>query len=292
MNTERKKSVVLITGLSNGRIVYDYFASNKKVDVMMIITYPDDCTKPRHKPFPIEAKVVRTYRANDYIDEIRSISPDFIFVAGWSELLQDDLLDSSTLGTIGFHPSKLPLDRGRSVLAWQLEEGYKETALTMFYYNAVPDGGDIIGQELIPIEDNDYLNDILDKIDVATYNLLRAYFRLLRMGLAPRLQQDINEGNFRRLRTDRDSIIDWHQNATKIYNKVRAISKPYPGAIFTLNNSPCRAYGAKVMNEFPVGTKQEPGTLIARFYDDSLLFKCRDTYLHITEWEQDVSLLE
>ena len=67
-------------------------------------------------------------------------------------MLSEDLIDLPTKGVVGFHPSKLPFDRGRSVLAWQIEEGYTETALTMFFYSTYPDGGDIIAQEKIRIE--------------------------------------------------------------------------------------------------------------------------------------------
>lgn len=81
-----------------------------------------------------------------------------------------------------FHPAKLPFDRGRSVLAWQIEDGYTETSLTMFKYSDYPDGGDILAQETIAIASNDYINDILDKVDAASLNLIRAYFPLLRKG--------------------------------------------------------------------------------------------------------------
>ena len=86
------------------------------------------------------------------------------------------------MGVIGFHPAKLPFDRGRSVLAWQIEDGYTETSLTMFKYSDYPDGGDILAQEPIAIASNDYINDILDKVDAASLNLIRAYFPLLRKG--------------------------------------------------------------------------------------------------------------
>ena len=53
----------------------------------------------------------------------------------------------------------------------------------MFYYNHLPDCGDIIGQERILIEDNDYISDVLEKVDKATYNLMHAYFPLLRKNI-------------------------------------------------------------------------------------------------------------
>mgnify|MGYP001178653850 CR=1 FL=1 len=114
----------------------------------------------------------------------------------------------------------------------------------MFYYNELPDCGDVIAQEKIIIEQNDYINDVLNKMDDATNNLMTAYFPLLRKDNAPRRPQSINEGNFRRLRTDSDSIIDWDNNADVIFNKIRAISKPYPGSIGKINNNKYRIWKA------------------------------------------------
>ena len=58
-----------------------------------------------------------------------------------------------------------------------------ETALTMFFYSTYSDGGDIIiAQEKICIEKNDYISDVLAKVDKATLNLMTAYFPLLRKG--------------------------------------------------------------------------------------------------------------
>ena len=62
------------------------------------------------------------------------------------------------------------------MLAWQIEEGYK-TALSMFYYTKKADAGDIIGKHLICIKKTDYINDVLDKVDLATLKLLNKYFK-------------------------------------------------------------------------------------------------------------------
>jgi methionyl-tRNA formyltransferase len=281
-----KTKIVFIGGLTNGKIVYDYLAKNKFVDLALVVTYPDDCGKPRLINFPNKDNIVKTFSANSYYTQIQKIQPDFIIVAGWSELLSDDLVATSKKGTIGFHPSKLPFDRGRSVVAWQLEDGYTETGLSMFYYTDIPDGGDIIAVENISIEPNDYVNDILDKIDSAIYNLMCAYFPLVRMGKAPRLKQDINIGNFRRLRKNSDSQINWNANTSVIYNKIRAISKPYPGAETVFEgNQKYIIYKAEPLKDFPFGQTETSGTIIAKLYDKSFIVKTKDGYLKITNYE-------
>jgi len=280
-----KIKIVFIGGLSNGKIVYEYLNKNKHVDLPLIITYGDNNNKPRSVNFPNKNNIVKCSTANKYLKKIKETKPDFIFVAGWSELLNDELIQIPSKGTIGFHPAKLPKDRGRSVLAWQIEEGYDETALTMFYYSNIPDGGDIIAQENIKIETNDYINDVLKKIDKATYNIMRAYFPLLRKGKAPRTPQDQSRATVRRLRTDRDSLIDWNQNAVNIYNKIRAISKPYPGAYTFINKKKVRIWYAEKLSYIPNILSQYinfyPGTIICCFSNDKYLVKTKDSFLFI-----------
>jgi len=284
----KKLKIIFIGGMTNGKIVADYLYSNVHVNIPIIITHPKNHNVSRYIDFSSIFKSVEVkyeLNANIFIDKIRKIEPHFIFVAGWSGLLSKELISIPAMGTIGFHPSLLPNDRGRSVLAWQIEDGYTETALSMFYYNDLPDCGDIIAQERIKIEQNDYIYDVLEKVDNATYNLLRAYFPFLRIGTAPRKPQDINDGNFRRLRTDRDSIIDWDKNADVIFNKIRAISKPYPGSIGEIDNK-YRIWKAIPIDNITELEKEIPGNYYFEKESSLPIVKCRDKCIKILDYEE------
>ena len=277
--------VVFIGGLTNGKIVYDYLRTNKHVTLQLAITYKEDFTGARYDRLTDDENIVRTGTVKGYEETIKELNPDLIFVAGWSEMIPDSVLAVPIMGCIGFHPAKLPFDRGRSVLAWQIENGYKETGLTMFKYSSYPDGGDILAQEIIPIRHEDYIKDILDKIDDATYNIMRAYFPLLRTGRLVAKTQNLDEGSFHRLRNERDSIINWNSNTDDIYNKIRAISHPYPGALTELDGKRILVWKSEEIVSLPFGQNEKPGSLVARLYDNSLIIKTRDSFLRITEWE-------
>lgn len=285
---ESKVKIVLIAGLTNGKIVYDYFNKNKFVDLALTITYEDTFSnKPRFVNFSNHDKILKTSSANNQLNLIKSIAPDYIFVIGWSELLSEELLNTPKKGTIGFHPSILPFDRGRSVIAWQLEEGYKKSGVSMFYYNNIPDAGDIIAIEKYNIDETDYVNDILDKCDSAIYSLIHAYFPLIRNELAPRKKQDINEGSFRRLRKDIDSIINWNESSKNIYNKIRAISYPYPGAFFYEENQKITVWSSEIINDFKYGIYEKAGTKICELYDQSLVYKTKDGFIRLIKWKKN-----
>lgn len=287
MNKQIK--VFFIGGLTNGKIVFDYLKANKNVDLVGAITYPDSFKGARHIEFEDDEYIIKSGKTKGYEHYIKDAEPDLIVVAGWSELIPKEILGIPKMGVIGFHPAKLPMDRGRSVLAWQIEDGYTETALTMFKYTDYPDGGDIIGQDIIKIEKEDYISDILDKVDIATENLIKAYFPLLRQGLVKPKKQDLSEGSFRRLRNASNSVINWNSNSETIYNKIRAISHPYPGATATLviNGKECNmlVWRSEIVEDFPYGKETKPSTVLAKLYDSSLIVKTRDSFLRITDFE-------
>ena len=57
---------------------------------------------------------------------------------------------------------------------------------------------------------------------------------MLRAGTAPRLTQDHAQASYFGGRTPEDGLIDWRQPARHIYNLVRAVTHPYPGAFTVL----------------------------------------------------------
>lgn len=261
------------------------FSPNYFIDISLVITYSDTYQGARHTILGDGPKFRKKNTVKDCIHAIKDLAPDLIIVAGWSELIPNEILSIPRMGVIGFHPAKLPFDRGRSVLAWQIEDGYTETSLTMFKYSDYPDGGDILAQETIAIASNDYINDILDKVDAASLNLIRAYFPLLRKGFLKGVKQDLSVGSFRRLRSADDSIIKWDRNSVEIYNKIRAISHPYPGATTKFDDKTMLVWKSEIISSFPFPVDTKPGTIVAQCYDNTLIVKTRDAYLRLTEYE-------
>ena len=297
-----KPKIVLICALENGKIALDYFSNLDKkgvIDLIKIYTYKDELIPNKNMYIRLDNIadnniLTKVGKINDYKNEIKELNPDFIFVVGWSQLINKEIINASKKGTIGFHTSKLPKDRGRSTIAWQISEGYTETALTMFYISEGIDNGDIIAQENIKIEQNDYVKDILSKINQSTYNLLKTYFPLLLSGKAPRIKQDETQASYRRLRTDNDSLINWNSNTDKIYNLIRAVSFPYPKA-WTLYNGGKIKINYASMIDFTFKKFyffEKTGTIIGNMKGFGYLIKTRDGIIAIDDLEpKNISLL-
>jgi len=292
-----KPKIVLICALENGKIAVDYFSNMDKkgvIDLIKVYTYKDELIPNKNMYICLDNIVdnnilTKVGTINDYKDEIKDLNPDFIFVIGWSQLIDKEIINASKKGTIGFHTSELPKDRGRSTIAWQISEGYTETTLTMFYISEGIDNGDIIAQENIKIEQNDYVKDILFKINQSTYNLLKTYFPLLLNEKAPRTKQDETKSSYRRLRTDKDSFINWNSSTKSIYNLIRAVSYPYPKAWTLYKGKKIKINYASVIDFSFKGFYffEKPGTIIGNMKGFGCFIKTRDGIIAIDDLEPE-----
>ena len=100
---------------------------------------PGNCIN--NKPITIaeKAKIPFFYSENindkSEVEIIKSLKPDYIFCFGWSKILQEKILSIPSQGTIGFHPTKLPQNRGNHPIIWTIILGLRESATTFFYIN-------------------------------------------------------------------------------------------------------------------------------------------------------------
>ena len=273
-----KKKVIFIGGLSNGKKVVEYLLSQKNVKLDLVFTHKKKKNIPRYSSFfsfKKKIKIFKTDNVNDYYLKIKEYKPDIIIVAGWSNIIEEKILEIPKFGVVGFHPSNLPKDRGRSVLAWQIEEWYKKTALSMFYYTKKADAGDIIGKHLICIKKTDYINDVLDKVDLATLKLLNKYFKKLFSPNIKKTKQNNGKATYRKLRTLNNQLINWNESGEKIINKIRAISKPYPGAIGRINGKKFKIWQAKKLSYKIKG----------KYFKNFLIANCKNCSIMLQKYE-------
>lgn len=183
----------------------------------------------------IPYKYVKDINAPHIVEWIKSLQPDYIFCFGWSSLLKKDLLDITPNKVIGFHPAKLPYNRGRHPIIWALVLGISETASSFFRMDEAADSGDILSQELIQITDETTANDLYERITQTAISQIKEFVPKLITNSAIWIKQDISKGNEWRKRERKDGLIDFRMTSNAIKNLVRALSKPYPGAEISLN---------------------------------------------------------
>lgn len=175
---------------------------------------------------------VKDINQKEYIEKIKEIKPDLIIVCGWQRLVCEEILNIPKLGTVGFHSSLLPKYRGRAPVNWAIIMGEKETGITMFYLTPEADDGDIIAQKSFPILLNDDCNTVYKKSAEAGAELIQTYLEKFENNTAPRIHNSSGTYPHYPKRTPKDGLIDFSRSALDVYNFVRALTKPYPGAYF------------------------------------------------------------
>jgi methionyl-tRNA formyltransferase len=181
----------------------------------------------------------------DVVARVRTLEPDFLFSAMFRQMLKRELLDVPSRGALNLHPSLLPKFRGRSPLNWVLVEGETETGVTLHYMVEKPDRGDIVAQRRIAIDEGETALSLHRKATAAARELWKEAYPLLAAGRAPRIPQDQSRASYYGGRTPADGEIDWRRPARRLYDLVRAVTHPYPGAFSWRNGRRLFVWWAK-----------------------------------------------
>ena len=168
--------------------------------------------------------------APDVVERVVALEPDFLFSAMFRQMLKPALLEAPGRGAFNLHPSLLPKFRGRAPINWVLVEGETETGVTLHYMVEKADRGDIVAQRRISIAADDTALTLHRKAAQASRMLMREAYPLLAAGGAARIAQDSSLASYYGRRTPADGEIDWNRPAKRIYDLVRAVTHPYPGA--------------------------------------------------------------
>lgn len=83
----------------------------------------------------------------DISDELKKIGADLFIVAFYNKLIPQSVLDIPAHGTVGVHPSLLPVYRGPSPIQTAILDAAPEVGMTVYQMDAKMDEGPILAQE-------------------------------------------------------------------------------------------------------------------------------------------------
>jgi UDP-4-amino-4-deoxy-L-arabinose formyltransferase/UDP-glucuronic acid dehydrogenase (UDP-4-keto-hexauronic acid decarboxylating) len=192
----------------------------------------------------------------EWIAKIVSLRPEMIFSFYYRHMLREEILGIPSRGAYNLHGSLLPAYRGRCPVNWVLVNGETETGVTLHHMVKKADAGDIVGQKRVSIDPRDTARSLYGKLCAAAAELLDGLLPLMKEGKAPRIPQDISLGSYFGGRGPEDGRIDWGGSARRIFDLIRAVTEPYPGAFARLPN------GARLMVwwALPEEGEQESGS--------------------------------
>jgi len=171
-----------------------------------------------------------------FVDEVRTLDPDLILVNSYSMRVGAELLGLPRLGCVNVHGGLLPEYRGSNPIQWALLNDEGETGVTIHYMTEEFDQGDIIARQAVPICFEDTWLDIRARLERATDALLEQEVPKILSGTNARLPQDESRARYYRRRSAEDGRVEWHRPVRDIYNLIRALVKPHPGAFYDLHS--------------------------------------------------------
>ncbi|MBI5240025.1 MAG: methionyl-tRNA formyltransferase [Elusimicrobia bacterium] len=208
-------------------------------------------------------KQVRYFeRIADERDYLAAARCDLLFVLGLSQIVPRDILKLPKVGSIGSHPALLPANRGRHPIIWAIANGLSESGLTFFWLDESVDGGDIWKQRPFTISPEDDAGSVYERVCDLGAAMLQEGVPELARGIYTRTPQDHSRANSWRKRTAADGLIDWRMSSRRIHDLVRALARPYGGALCRFRGADIRIWKTRIAQDAPRQDNIEPGQVL------------------------------
>jgi len=182
-----------------------------------------------------------------WIERIAKLNPDYIFSFYYRNLLSEALLATAKKGAFNLHGSLLPQYRGRAPANWVLVNGETETGVTLHRMVKRADAGAILAQQKVVIDRTDTGLTLHAKLRDAATSLLRDALPQLAQGKLTETAQDESKATYFGRRTAAKGKLDWKNPAEELFNLVRAVTQPYPGAFCAVGEHKLIVWSAEVV---------------------------------------------
>lgn len=193
------------------------------------------------------------------LETIRQLDPDLIVVAAYGRILPQEILDYPKLGCINVHSSLLPKYRGAAPIHWAILNGDQETGVTIMHMALALDAGDIISQQATPIDPDETVEELHDRLAKLGADLLVETVDKLADGTATRTPQEESQVTLAPMLSRALSPMDFTRPARSLHDQVRGLI-PWPAAVTELGGIRCKILETTVLDET---TGKVPGSVVA-----------------------------
>lgn len=253
----------------------DRYVGRKKV-----LTMPDVKVEALKHDIP----VIQPQKIKEDYQDILDLKPDLIITAAYGQIIPQAILDAPRLGCINVHASLLPQYRGGAPVHQCIIDGKDETGVTIMYMVKKMDAGNIISQVSTPIDDNDTVGILYDRLSDLGADLLKETLPSIIDGTNQSIPQDESLVTYAPTLSREDERLNWNLTARQVYNKVRG-TNPWPGSFTTYKGKTVKIWAGKVhqcQNAIKHHAHQEAGTIV-KVFKDAIGVKVSDGVYLITE---------
>ena len=236
-------------------------------EIVGVFTQPDKPKNRGMKLAPSPVKVVAqeyqlpifqptTLKTDEAYDILVDLQPELIAVAAYGKILPKKILDLPVLGCINVHSSLLPRYRGAAPINWAILNGDQETGVTIMYMAEGLDTGDIISQQTTPIDSNETVESLHDRLAEIGAELLVKTVTAIGAGTATRTPQDDSLSSYASMLSRDLSPIDFNKSAHQIHNQVRGLI-PWPATSVEIGGITFKIFSVEETDESsekPAGT--------------------------------------
>ena len=258
----------------------------KKYNVSGYVSYERLAAK--HK-IPIYFPKTYSLKDDEDLGFFQKNNFDLLILVGWQRLIPEQVLNTLRIGGLGIHGSSeyLPKGRGRSPVNWSLIEGKKRYILHIFLLTPGVDDGDILDQQIFDINDWDTCRTINYKIFIVQKRMLKDLIPKLFENKFQRIPQR-GEPTYYPKRNPEDGKIDWNKQVFEIYNFIRALTRPYPGAFSYINGTRINIWKAQPFDTRITYINAKNGEIVEKFSTGDFVVQCKSGTLLLTDYEGDV----
>ncbi len=218
----------------------------------------------------------------EWREKIAALKPDLILSVYYRHMIGTKILGLAPLGAFNMHGSLLPKYRGRAPINWAVLHGESRIGMTLHRMVKAPDAGAIIDHEGVAIGPRDSAEVAFRKVLPCAKKILHRRIDDLLAGTILEVPQDESQATYFGGRKPEDGRIDWTRSSKQIFNLIRAVTDPYPGAFTDVDNARLMVWWAEPVSLATVNRRGKPGEILSL---DPLVIGTADGSLELTRTE-------
>jgi methionyl-tRNA formyltransferase len=218
----------------------------------------------------------------EWVERIAALRADLILSVYYRHMISSRILALPRLGAFNLHGSLLPKYRGRAPINWAVLHGEARIGMTLHRMVKSADAGPIVDQEGVDLGPRDTAEQAFRKVLPCARRVLARQIDALLAGSARETPQDESQATYFGGRTPEDGRIVWTQTSAQIFNLIRAVTDPYPGAFTESAGARLMVWWAEPQSAAARGKRGVPGQILSL---DPLIVATGDGVLELTKTE-------
>ena len=263
-------------------------AADSRFEILGVITQPDRPAGRGQKMTTSAIKqsaqklgltVWQPQKIKSLAAELKKLSPDFLVVVAYGQLLPIEILEIPKHGAINVHGSLLPKYRGAACIAAPILNGDKNSGVTIMLMDSGLDSGPILKQTEVNLDPKETAASLHDKLShLGAKDLGDTLASFYSGNVKPKDQPLEGISYFSSLKKE-VGLLEWTKSAEILDREIRAYY-PWPGSFTTWQGRRLKITKAEIFKGN--GLKNElPGTALV--LDKKLLVACGQGFLNILE---------